>query len=192
MPAGWAQPNVGPQIRHRPSAGAVVAAVGLLLFVMSLFGLPWVEANGESVNFPDIREALADGVGPGGTSGDYLEFYSEWIWIVGLVLVTTAVVFSTIIVPTNPGVRAILGFLTLGFVGAVVMAIDKDGTSGPKTCGLLATLAVACLHGLAVQQLFYADDFGADPAYGVWAGFAGLAVVLVGCVMGTRTEHAAR
>jgi multidrug transporter EmrE-like cation transporter len=79
--------------------------------------------------------------------------------------------------------------MTLGFVGAVVMAIDKEGTNGPKTCGLLATLAVAGIHGLAVQQMFYANDIGVDPAYGVWAGFAGLGVVIVGCVMGTRTEH---
>jgi hypothetical protein len=136
MPLGWTPPGMGPQIRHRPGAGAIVAAIGLLLFFMSLNGLPWIEANGQEANFPDIRDAFSQasesGFGSvGGTSGDYLEIYSEWMWIVGLVLVTSAVVFSTIIVPTNPGVRAILGFLTLGFVGAVVMAIDKDGTNGP-------------------------------------------------------------
>jgi hypothetical protein len=29
-----------------------------------------------------------------------------------------------------------------------------------------------------------------DPAVGVWAGFAGLVLVLIGCVVGTRTERA--
>jgi len=49
---------------------------------------------------------------------------------------------------------------------------------------------VMCLaaHGYAVYDLF-GEDVAPDPALGVWAGVGGLVLVLVGCVMGTRTER---
>jgi len=35
-----------------------VAIAGLLLLAFSLFGLPWISANGQDVSFPDIRDAV--------------------------------------------------------------------------------------------------------------------------------------
>lgn len=187
---GWA-PGPGPvpsQVRHRPGPGAVVAALGLLLFFMSLNGLPWISANGQEVNFPDIRDAFDSGAPLGGSRGDYLEVYAEWLWIGVLLFVAGAVVVSTLLVPASAAGRAVVGFLAFGVVGAIVMAVDKEGTAGPKICGVLMTVAAGGAHAIAVFTLFE-DAQGVDPAYGVWAGVAGLAVVMIGCVMGTRVER---
>ena len=201
---GWGAPPAGPgmypgeaaHLRHRPGAGAVVAAVGLLMVFLSLFGLPWISSDDRDVSFPDIREAfeVADdagsGVGPGGggTTGDYLEWYAEWIWLAVLAILALAIVVSTLLVPTSVAARVIVGGLTVGVVGAVVMALDKEGTVGPKLCGALITVMAMGLHGFFVVELF--DEMAeASPAYGVWVGVVGLVVVMTGCIIGTRTEQ---
>jgi hypothetical protein len=124
--APWGWPS---EVRHRPGPGAVVAATGLLLFLMSLFGLPWVSANGNDANFPDIRKAWenADAIQatpvaytesptapapPSDTDYDYLELYVEWGWVVALVLVASAVLVATILVPTLVVIGSIIGTRT--------------------------------------------------------------------------------
>ena len=181
------------EVRHRPGAGAVVGALGLLLVLMSLFGLPWVSEGGQDVSFPDIRE-IYDGLprsvpGPagGGSAGDYFELYAQFGWIIVIGLTVAAVTVATLIVPTSPVGRVVIGCLTFGFLGAIVMALDKKGTVGPKVCGAFLVLGAAAIQGMAVHVLF--DETGASPGYGVWLGALGLVAVLVGCLMGTRTEE---
>ena len=189
---GWVAPGfyTGARgVRHRPGVGAVVAFLGLVLIVVSLFGLPWVSEGGQDVSFPDIRESFeaAQDAGLAGTADNYLEFYLGGLWILVLGMTAAAVVVSTLFVPRTTGNRIVLGFLVGGVVGAIVMAVDKEGTAGPRVCGALLTAGAATVHGFALSEFF--DDAGVSPAYGVWTGIAGFAVLFVGCLIGTNVER---
>jgi hypothetical protein len=118
----------------------------------------------------------------------YLEFYTKWGWIGVLVALSVAVLFTTLVVPSNKAGRMLTGFLMAGFIGLGLNAADDEGGVAPKICGALATLVAAGLHGAAIWALF-SEDLAPDPAVGVWAGAGGLAIVFVGCIVGTRRER---
>jgi hypothetical protein len=192
--------------------GALVGLLGLAGFLGSLLVLPWFEADGEEVTLPDIREAfeipptdpdsLLPDSGEGGeaplpgTDGEvptpeeiteaaqdvardaaaqvaadvidtgkarYLELYSETLWLVSAVGVSLAVLFSTILAPKSFALSLILGFRRLsGFV----------------------TILAAGAFGGALWVIFSGD--GPTPGLGVWAGVAGLALVLFAAILGPK------
>jgi hypothetical protein len=80
------------------------------------------------------------------------------------------------------------GFFMAGMIGVGLNAADDEGSVAPKLCGALMTLVAAGLHGAAIWSLF-SGEFAPDPATGVWAGVAGLVIVFVGCIVGTRRER---
>lgn len=193
--------------------GALVGLLGLAGFLGSLLVLPWFEVAGEEVTLPDIREAftltptdpdtlLPESGGEGGeapspgTDGEvptpeeiaeaaqdvardaaaqvaadvidtgkarYLELYSETLWLVSAIGVGLAVLFSTILAPRSFALSLILGFRRLsGFV----------------------TILAAGAFGGALWVVF--SGSGPSPATGVWVGVAGLAFVLLGCILGPK------
>jgi hypothetical protein len=106
-----------------------------------------------------------------------------------LIYVSAAVVFSTLFVPSSHAGRVVIGTLTGGLLGAIIMAVDKEGRVAPRVNGAIITGLATIMHVVAVNQMFD-DAMHVDPAYGVYVGYAGLAAVLVGCIIGTRTEAA--
>ncbi len=118
----------------------------------------------------------------------YLEFYTKWGWIGALVGVSLAILFAMLVVPSNKAGRMLTGFLMAGLVGLGLNAADDEGGVAPRICGALVTLLAGALHAGAVWSLF-SEELAPDPAVGVWAGLGGLAVVLIGCVAGTRRER---
>jgi hypothetical protein len=205
-------------VRHRPSLGLGLALVGLALFVLSLTALPWISANGEDVTLPDIHDAL-EGNGPApavpstgtlppqpgdlsgfraapaapaqtATDGDYgyLETYSGGLWALVAAWLAVAAVFSTLVVPASQGARGLLGFLMSGLLGLAVCLVDDEGTIGPRVAAAFTVIVASWLHAAAVNQVFQGDG-GPDPAYGVWASAAGLVLLFVGCLIGTRQER---
>lgn len=193
--------------------GALVGLLGLAGFLASLLVLPWFEAAGQEVTFADIRTAyevpatdpddLLPDDGDAGSqpppTGDgqvpdagevaeavedvardaaaeaaagvidtgktrYLELYAERLWLAAAVGVALAVLFSTVLAPKSTLVGLILGFRRLSGVVVVLAAIA---------------------HGVAVWIVFSGDG-GPSPAFGVWAGVGGLALVLLGCILGPK------
>jgi hypothetical protein len=191
----------------------LVGLLGLAAFLGSLLVLPWFEVAGEEVTLPDIREAfeipatdpdtlLPDSGGEGGQAplpgadgeaptpeeiteaaqdvardaaaqvaadvidtgkARYLELYSETLWLVSAVGVGLAVLFSTILAPKSFALSLILGFRRLsGFV----------------------TILAAGAFGGALWVVFSGN--GPSPAIGVWAGVAGLALVLFAAILGPK------
>ena len=82
------------------------------------------------------------------------------------------------------------GFLTAGVVGLGINALDERGRTAPRVTGALVATACLVAHVTAVLQMFDAEG-APDPAIGAWAGAVGLAIVVVGCIVGTRTRSAA-
>jgi hypothetical protein len=195
----------------RPGYGLLLGATGLLSLCLSLFVLPWAE-GGRDVTFPDIRDAYAamddqappsvvsgtgaalpdgpnpvEGVGSFGT--DYLEIYLEGIWALVLGVSVVAVVVAALWVPaTQPG-RMMLGFACAGVLGLAANAADKRGHVAPRLVGAVLAGAALVAHVWAVRRLF-GQDGAPDPTVGVWAGPVGLALVVVGCIVGTRAVPA--
>ncbi len=174
--------------------------------------LPWFEALGQEVGLDDIRTAFtvtetdpddllpADGAPPstlpdGVPSPDevtgavtdaveqrvrdeaaraaaaaldsgrarYLELYADTLWLVVAGAVVVAVVASTVFAPRSAALSLLLGVRRLA--------------------GVVIVLAAAA-HGAALWVVF--GGTGPSPAAGVWAGVAGLAAALVGCIVGPR------
>jgi hypothetical protein len=138
--------------------------------------------------FDDLGTPVSPSAPIGNDEFDFMEFYAKGLWILVAVMAVLAVVFSTAFVPRSRGARAVTGFLLAGMLGLAVALADDEGSVGPRVCGALVTLLCLGAHGFALIELF-GDEFAPDPAYGVWAGVGGLVAVLVGCVMGTRTER---
>ncbi len=124
----------------------------------------------------------------GSSETEFVEIYAEALWMAVVGAAVIAVVFATGIVPSSKGGRLLTGFLMAGVLGLAVNAADDDGSVGPRVSGALVALLCLGVHGYAVFDLF-GDELAPDPAWGVWAGVAGLVLVLIGCVMGTRTER---
>jgi hypothetical protein len=127
---------------------------------------------------------------PSATSSetDFIELYVDLLWISVVVMGAVAVLFATWAVPRSKSGRMVTGFLIAGVVGLAINAADEEGTVGPRVSGALVTLLAGGLHTFAVFDM-YGDDYAPDPAWGVWAGFVGLLLVLIGCVMGTRIDR---
>lgn len=179
-----------PAIRHRPSLGAIVAGIGLLLVLLGVSGLPWATVAEEDVTRSDIQKTYEGQLEAELEDVDFLGEYTQWMWIVGLALLAVAVLFSTLVVPSSKGVRVVIGLLTGGLIGLAVNAVDDEGTFGPRVTAALNVLCVAMLHGFALFLFFDEfQDFEPDTGTGVWAALAGFALVLLGCVLGTRLER---
>jgi hypothetical protein len=191
-------------------AGVLVGVAGLICFLLGLLVLPWFSAGGQDVTLSDIRTAFTipetDPADLPGASTDqspstapdgipspdelddaveqqvretaaeaaatvidtgkarYLELYADVGWIVVAAAVALAVVFSTILAPRSWALSLLLGFRRL---------------SG------LVTLLAGAVHGAALWVVFTGDG-APGPAFGVWLGLAGLAAVLVGCILGPK------
>jgi hypothetical protein len=137
-------------------------------------------------DLPSTDQVVDDAENTG--KNTYLEFYTKWGWIGVLAGVSLAILFTTLVVPSNKAGRMLTCFFTAGMLGLLINAADDEGKVAPRVCGALMTLAMAGLHGVAIWALF-SEDLAPDPAVGVWAGAAGLAAVLVGCIAGTRHER---
>lgn len=194
MPGGWGGPpptRPTSAVGHRPGPGAIVAVVGLLLFFLAVTALPWASAGDQDATRSDFQEAYEAAQDAGAEFEDeYLGIYAKWLWILMLVFLGVAVLFSTLVVPSSKAGRLVIGFLTGGVVGLVLNAIDDDGRVGPRVTAALQVILVSVIHGIAMFMIFDGPN-EPDPAIGIWAGFAGLAVVLFGCVIGTRVERGA-
>jgi hypothetical protein len=183
---GWG-PQPRPPVRRLPGVGAIVAIVGLLVFILSLTAFPWVSGAGQDVTLLEIGDTFED-AGQVDDEYLYLEAYATWLWLGVAAYLALGVLFSTLVVPASYGLRIVLGFLLGGVVGLLVNAVDREGSVGPRVMGALVTLGVAGAHGFAVYKVFDGVD---DPQYGwgIYAGFGGLLLVLVGCVIGTRADR---
>jgi hypothetical protein len=122
---------------------------------------------------------------------DFIETYARWLWIVSLGLAALALLLSTALVPSDISGRMATGFLMGGIVGLMINGLDKKGTWGPRLAAALACLIAGGLHVAAMVNLFTGDG-APDPAAGPWIGLLGFAIVLTGCVIGTRTEEVQR
>jgi len=122
-----------------------------------------------------------------GSGGDYVELYAEGLWVATLAMAVLAAIVATLWVPSSQAARVVLGTVSGGVLGAVIMAVDKKGNVGPRLCGALVALVAATIHIMAITQIF--DGIDVSPAYGVWVGIAGLVAIVVGCAIGTRSEQ---
>jgi hypothetical protein len=120
---------------------------------------------------------------------DYLDAFGTWGWIAVIAVASVAVLFSTLLVPASHGGRMGTGFLTAGILGLLINAVDRRGSVGPRLSGALGALVAGAYFGGAGAAL-YGGEFAPDMAIGWWAGVAGLALVFVGCLIGTRRTPA--
>ena len=133
------------------------------------------------------RAAPASPLDPaaGGRRADFAQLFVEYLWVVVIAVAALAVVFTTLWVPRGRGGRAFTGLLVAGPVGLLANAVDRTGAVGPRVAGVAGTLGAAALYGAAVFAIFGREP-APEPALGVWVGEAGLAAVLVACLIGTR------
>jgi hypothetical protein len=146
--------------------------------------LPWVSQGGQDVTLSDIRDQY-DGV-DAPSDFAYMVTYARWIWIVVLGVGAAGLLIGAAVVPSSKSVRMVIGFCTAGLIGVIAHAVDERGTVAPRINGALVVLVAFVLHAGAYADWF-AEDAAPDPAFGVWAGFIGLGLVMIGCLMGTRT-----
>lgn len=128
-------------------------------------GVPTPDEVGDAVE-DEVRDAAAQAAADVIDTGKarYLELYVERLWVFAAVAVALAVVFSTILAPRSFALSLLLGFRRLsGFV----------------------TVLVGAAHGAALWIVFTGDG-APTPAFGVWLGLAGLAAVLVACIIGPK------
>ncbi len=190
--------------------GALVGVAGLAAFLVALVVLPWFTVGGRDVTLADIRTAFSvsatdpgdvvpdAGEGTGATLPDgiptpddvadaaeqqvrdaagnaaaaaidsgksrYLELYVDVVWMGVAGVVGLAVVFSTLLAPRSWALSLLLGVRRLAG---------------------LATVLAGLAHGVALWIVFTGDG-APTPAFGVWLGVAGLAAVLLGCVIGPK------
>ena len=120
---------------------------------------------------------------------DYIDAFASYGWMVVIGWAALAVLFTALFVPAGYGGRIVTGFLVLGVLGVLVNLVDRRGSVGPRLCGALATLAAGAAFGGGVAILFE-GDFAPSIGYGVWVGAAGLGLVLLACLIGTRQRPA--
>jgi peptidoglycan/LPS O-acetylase OafA/YrhL len=121
---------------------------------------------------------------------DYIDAFASYGWIAVIVWAALATIFTALFVPAGYGGRIATGFLVLGVLGALINLADRRGSVGPRLTGAIATLAGAAAFGVGVSILFD-GDFAPSIGYGVWVGAAGLGLVLLACLIGTRRTPAA-
>jgi hypothetical protein len=124
---------------------------------------------------------------PSGDLEPFHELYAKGLCWAVAVWAALGLVVAAAWVPRAKGGRMTLGFLVAGVVGLIATAVDEQGRTGPRVAGAFVALVCLVAHGAAVAGIF-GEDGAPDPAVGVWAGGVGLVLVLVGCIMGTRTE----
>jgi hypothetical protein len=190
--------------------GTLFGVVGLVGFLLALIVLPWFTVGGEDVKLSDIRtsfdvaktdpDTVLPDVDTGPTStlpgglpspGDvpgkveqqgrdlaaqaaanaidssksrYLKLYANTLWLVAAVGIGLAVLFSTILSPRSTALSLLLGLRRLA--GSF-------------------TVLVGIAHGAALWIVFTGKG-APSPAIGVWIGVAGLACVLLGCIIGPK------
>lgn len=98
------------------------------------------------------------------------------------------VAFSTALVPCGRGRRVATGLFMAGPVGLVANLLDERGSVAPRLSGTVGVAGALWMQVVAMNDLFVGDDHP-DPTVGPWVGVAALVVVLVGCLIGTRTER---
>jgi hypothetical protein len=140
---------------------------------------------------PTARPAPASPLDPsaGGRRADFAQMFVEYLWVVVLAVAAMAVLFTTLWVPRSRGGRMATGLLVSGPVGFLANAVDKAGSVGPRVAGVAGTVAAAALYGAAVFAIFGREP-APEPALGVWVGEAGLAAVLMACLIGARRAQA--
>jgi len=191
--------------------GALVGVAGAACVVAALTVLPWFEVGDQDVLLEDIRTAFtmpetdggdligdgadtttpttgADGLPTPGEVGGaiqdevtdaageaaasaidsgkarYLELYVDTLWWIVAAVAVLAVVFSTILTPRSFALGLLLGFRRIS--GSFVV---------------LAAIA----HGATLWIIFTGHGAPA-PAQGVYVGVAGLAAVLLACIIGPK------
>lgn len=190
--------------------GALVGVAGLAAFLVALVVLPWFTVGDRDVTLAGMRTAFSvsatnpgdvvpdAGEGTGATlpegiptpdevtdaaeqqvrdaagnaaaaaidSGKsrYLELYVDVVWMGVAGVVGLAVVCSTLLAPRSWALSLLLGVRRLAG---------------------LATVLAGLAHGIALWIVFTGDG-APTPAFGVWLGVAGLAAVLLGCVIGPK------
>jgi len=196
---------LGPvRVHHRVvrkvGVGAVVAVVGVGLFALALFVLPWISQGGEEATLADIGRSLDDVDdldGPGSWKVEYLQDYADQLAVRVVIMLVVAVTFSTLVAPRSRVLQAMAGsvaawaalpdvpmiLITFGLLGLLVTVLDRDGTWGPKAAAALVTLGVGATHGMALHLALDEPTPAPDAAPGVWIGLAGLAAVLVGILI---------
>jgi hypothetical protein len=183
-------------VRHRPGIGLALGLVGIAMLLLSYFALPWASGGGVEADFSDIRDVYSQtsdygvpvSASASDTNAEFMELYVEVIWYGIVAMAIVAVVFATWLVPRSRGVRGVIGFLVGGVLGLVINIVDEHGKVGPRLTGALLGLVCLAVHGYALSIVF-GEDYSPDPAIGVWSGAAGLVVVIVGCLVGTRSER---
>jgi hypothetical protein len=191
-PGGWGGPLPAggpPQVRHLPGMGAIVAVVGLLIFLVSVASLPWARVGGEDVTRSDVVDAYEYEQENDLDDVDYVGEYATSWWMLVAGVLALAVLFSTLVVPPSKAGRMVTGFVLGSLVGLAVNAADNDGRVGPRISAALAIFGAAAVHGLA-QFLLLGDLQDPDVGIGIWGSVVGLAVMLTGCSLGTRTVQA--
>ena len=91
----------------------------------------------------------------------------------------------------TPEQRNLVLILARAFAAQLATAfflVDDEGTIGPRVAAAFTVIVASWMHAAAVNQVFQGDG-GPDPAYGVWASAAGLVLLVVGCLIGTRQER---
>lgn len=183
--------------------GAVVAVVGLVLFALSLFVLPWVSQGGEEATLAEIGRSLDDVAGadgPGSWEVDYLRTYADRLALRVVIMLAVAVTFSTLVVPRGRVLRVVTGsvavwaalpdvsmiLISVGLLGLLVSLMDSEGTVGPKVAAVLVVVGVGATHGFAVHLALDETTPAPDPASGIWIGLAGLVAICAGVLIGTR------
>ena len=124
---------------------------------------------------------------PSGDLEPFHELYAKGLCWAVAVWAGLGLVIAAAWVPRAKGGRMTLGFLVAGLVGLVATAVDEQGRAGPRVAGAFVALVCLVAHGAAVAGIF-GEDGAPDPAVGAWAGGVGLVLVLVGCIVGTRTD----
>jgi hypothetical protein len=142
---------------------------------------------GPVVTPPDLPTSDTYTPPDGGDLEPFHELYAKGLCWALLVVASLAVLTATLWVPRTKGGRMGTGFLTAGLVGLGINALDERGRTAPRVTGALVATACLGAHVTAVLQMFDADG-APDPAIGAWAGAVGLAIVVVGCIVGTRTR----
>lgn len=154
--AGW-----GPAPRQGVSTaglvGVVLAGLGFVAALLSLFSLDWFSAGPRALGFEDLRDALGavdyEGTDLTGVTTAFVRFG----WLIGL------------------------GVAGLGLVLAVIAIAGPAGAGVSGATRMLATLTgvAGAWQGFAVSDLSSSEGV-ANTELGAWAGVVGLVVAGIG------------
>jgi len=146
---------------------------------------------GPVVTPPDLPSTADDTYTPPSSGGTepFHELYAKGLCWAVAVWAALGLVVAALWVPRGKGGRMGLGFFVGGLVGLLANALDERGSIGPRVTGAFVCVVCLVAHGAAAMEMF-GEDGAPDPAIGVWAGVAGLLMMVLGSAVGTRTEPA--